>query len=643
MNVKSNHLLLKVLILSASLFSIFLSETPANPGKAATQNERIGESNVAKWADDLFLSHLQRDRYVGGIISVVKDGDIVFEKGYGYANYFRQIRADAKDTAFRSGSTSKVFTAIAIMQEVEKETIELDENINTYLTRNSIDQPHGEVTIRDFLTHTAAFEERFRATLMEHPESETASADYLGTHEHNQIGKSGERIQYSNYGMGTLGVILEDVTGLTFREYLERNIFHPLGMKDTYVATPEGLPFAEVAHEHQLHDGKVSRQQFYYKAPAYLGSGGLFYTAHDMAIFMNAVLDNSQSILNEKSWHEMKRTQESQNPYTGVGYGFWIYERGQNNADKYWNGVTRIGHSGGTQTFRSKMMLFPKDNMGIFVGTVGSANRTYKGQPAFNPHLVIDDFIQTFRGTKEYSTKPADSKNIEQLTGNYYKTRRAWTGSEAYRDALIYENLTVGLDKGQLYISGFGALNFFPSKKYTLNQLSKRTYLIEGKEELISFSEDGKMLTKGIYNNYDKVPFYKTPKSLALLLLGLILILLGSVFSPLIYRRGNHLSFEISAAPASVIAIGTTLFPFLVFGIIGIHYRLESSVFLFHNVLAWLTLVMTIWLSYLYLSDVRSSLKEETLRLLHRTVLLVTLWILNYIFIALDVIRIVEA
>jgi hypothetical protein len=92
-----------------------------------------------------------------------------------------------------------------------------------------------------------------------------------------------------------------------------------------------------------------------------------------------------------------------------------------------------------------------------------------------------------------------------------------------------------------------------------------------------------------------------------------------------------------------VIAIGTTLFPFLVFGIIGIHYRLESSVFLFHNVLAWLTLVMTIWLSYLYLSDVRSSLKEETLRLLHRTVLLVTLWILNYIFIALDVIRIVEA
>jgi len=635
--------LIIALILFTGAYSLCVAPIWADHSDAPPRTHTVSESKVEEWANELFHSNLSRDRYVGGIISIVKDGNILFEKGYGHSNYFDQVPTDAHKTPFRSGSTSKVFTAIAIMQEVEKGNIRLNENINTYLSRNKIDQPYGEVTVRDLLTHTAAFEERFRATLMREPENETASAAYLSRHEHTQIGTSGKRIQYSNYGMGTLGVLLEDVTGLTFRKYLTQNIFRPLGMNTTYVETPGHLPLKEVAREHGLNNGEVSTQSFYYKAPAYLGSGGLFYTAHDMALFMNAVLDNSDKLLKKKTWHEMKRTQESQNPYTGVGYGFWIYEHGQNRPNDYWNGETLIGHSGGTQTFRSKMILFPKSNMGIFVGTVGSANRTYKGQPSFNPHVVIDDFIRNFRGEKQYNKHRTEIKNLHEFTGNYYSTRRAWTGSEAYRDALIYENLKIGFEDEQLYISGFGAMNFFPTKKYELTQLSHRTYLIEEKDELISFSADGYMLTKGIYNNYDKVPFYRTPKTLALLLLCISMILLISLFSPLFYLKRGNLLFEISSIPVGLVAITTTVFPFLVFGVIGIHYRLESSVFLLHNLFGWLTFALTIYMTYLYITGLKNRIKQGYIRLVHRSILLAGLWILNYIFIVHDVLRIFES
>ncbi|MFN3239311.1 MAG: serine hydrolase domain-containing protein [Pseudomonadales bacterium] len=374
-----------------------------------------------QWAVELFTSNLEADAYVGGVVSIVTRDQILYEGGFGFADYFNDVQADAFSTPFRSGSTSKVMTAIAIMQEVENRNIDLDQSVNDYLERVQIDESLGTVTVRHLLTHMGGHEERFRNTLMREVDSELATEDYLEKFKHHQVAPPGQRIQYSNYGMGILGVLLEDVTGLTFREHLTEHLFSNLGMSNSYIETPEGLPFDTIAREHAISsDGTINHQEFYYKAPAYLGSGGVFYTAHDMALFMQGVINQAPEVLQPATWEQMTSVQESENPYSGVGLDFWIYERDENHTIDHWNGITKYGHSGGTETFISKFLIYPKSGIGVFVATVGTAGRTYLGQPPFTATAAIDDFENRFRGAKDYQFSEQQLSDTEKFEGRYY-------------------------------------------------------------------------------------------------------------------------------------------------------------------------------------------------------------------------------
>ena len=602
----------------------------------------VTPSSVEKWADSLFSRYYEDKGFVGGVISIVKDGETVFQEGYGYANYFEGVKAGPKTTPFRSGSTSKVFTAIAIMQEVEKGTISLDENVNTYLERIQLDQDIGKVTVRDLLTHTAGYDERFRNTLMKNIEEELATKEYLEEIQHNQIAPSGERIQYSNYAMGMLGVLLEDVTGLSYREYLHRNILEPLGMQHTYIETPADLSDESIAVEHVLtNDGEIQPQDFYYKAPAFLGSGGLFYTADDMATFMTAVLGKNTSILDKKTWNEVLSAQESANPYTGVGYGFWIYERSQNETLSHGSEATIIGHSGGTETFKSKMLLFPKADVGIFVALVGAPSRTFAGSPGLTPHTVTDSFIHTFRGRKELQVHEAEVDFLKQFEGTYYSTRRAWTGEEAFRDALIYESLNVFVRDSSLYADGFGSLNLFGGNPRKLKWISGRSFLLEDSGEIISFSKNGEYMNRAVYNNYDRVGPLETPKALFFVLVVVSLVLLSSFGLLFSNFKNTNKGFEILSVPVSLLAIVTSFFQLLMFGVFSIHFRLENNVFMIHNILGWSVLLLTIFMTFQVIRDVKKSqINFRSLRNIHRLVILTALWTLIFIFIFYDVIRI---
>ena len=477
---------------------------------------------------------------------------------------------------------------------------------------------------------------------MEDVERERASEEYLNMMKHKQITPSGERIQYSNYGMGMLGVLLEDVTGLTYREYLHQNILHPLRMDNTHVETPADLSVDSMAVEHVLtSDGSIQPLDFYYKAPAFLGSGGLFFSADDMATFMSAVLNKSEDLLAKKIWDDVLSVQESANPYTGVGYGFWMYERERTDTHAHQAEATIIGHSGGTQTFKSKMLLFPKENVGIFVALVGAPSRTFAGRPGLTPHTVTDRFIDAFRGNKEYPERDTTVNFLNQFEGNYYSTRRAWAGEEAFRDALIYESLSVTVRDSSLYMDGFGSLNFFGGSPRQLQWVSDRSFRLEGSGQIVSFSENGKYMNRGVYNNYDRVHLLQTPRGLLFVLSTLALVLLSSFVLLILNLRSSHLKFEIASVLTSLLAIGTIVFQMVMFGVFRVHFRLENSVFLAHGALGWLVLFLTLLMTYVLLQDLRKHrLVLQTPRAVHRVLILTALWLLNFIFIAYDVIRI---
>lgn len=108
---------------------------------------------------DLEVSRLVQEESVkGAIVSIVKEGQVVLSKGYGYADEELGIKADEANTAFRIGSISKTFVAIAAMQLVEQGKLEMDEPISTYL---DADLPKFlyPITMKELLTHTAGFED----------------------------------------------------------------------------------------------------------------------------------------------------------------------------------------------------------------------------------------------------------------------------------------------------------------------------------------------------------------------------------------------------------------------------------------------------------------------------------------------------
>ncbi|MDQ3473130.1 MAG: beta-lactamase family protein, partial [Acidobacteriota bacterium] len=162
---------------------------------------------------------------------VVKDDGIFFQKDYGQASDGRNITVTPDQTLFRAASVSKLVTATAVMQLVEQGKLNLNADINTYLTRFQLENNYpSPITARHLLTHTSGIEDRLFSNTVPSADRLVSLGDYFAAHIPRRIRPPGEQIAYSNTGMALAGHLVEAVSGLSFEEYVDRNIFPPLGM-----------------------------------------------------------------------------------------------------------------------------------------------------------------------------------------------------------------------------------------------------------------------------------------------------------------------------------------------------------------------------------------------------------------------------
>src|SRR5205807_9027263 len=139
--------------------------------------------------DALIPSQLQNRNIPGAVVSVVKDGQVLFAKGYGYADFDAKKPVLADQTLFRPGSISKLFTATAVMQLVEQGKLDLDRDVNEYLDF-AIPKTYPEpVTLRRLLTHTAGFEDTLKNLFVAHESDMKALRTYLVRSEERRVGK----------------------------------------------------------------------------------------------------------------------------------------------------------------------------------------------------------------------------------------------------------------------------------------------------------------------------------------------------------------------------------------------------------------------------------------------------------------------
>ncbi|MFY1698067.1 serine hydrolase domain-containing protein [Solwaraspora sp. WMMA2101] len=357
---------------------------------AATGAAVLDASDVDAWLDERLPAALRDNKIAGATVAVVYDGRIVTTRGYGDADTGAddspRTPVDPDRHLFRIGSVSKLITATAAMQLVESGSVDLDADIDAYLDFDlprSFDEP---ITMRHLLTHTAGFEERI-AGLIGKEGTQVDLRKALVTDPPEQVYRPGTMPAYSNYGNSLAGYIVEQVSGLSFDDYVEENIFDRLGMTSSSFRQP--LP-ADLADRVSNGYDNVSSPAGYFEIIGTPPAGSMSASAPDMARFMLAHLGESVGdtpMLDEPTrelMHQPALDESTLGTLAGaprMTLGFFDESR---------NGRRIIGHGGDTQYFHSHLQIYPEEGAGLFV----SLNST--GTSGLAVHELRQDLTKAF-------------------------------------------------------------------------------------------------------------------------------------------------------------------------------------------------------------------------------------------------------
>ena len=325
---------------------------------ATVRSHALSREDVDAWLDGLLPYAMQSGQIAGGVVIIVKDGQVLTEKGYGYADLARKIPMDPETTVIRPGSISKLFTWTAVMQLVEQGTLDLDADLNRYLDFSIAPFQGKPMTLRNIMTHTSGFEESFKDLDTETPPAPLAS--YVRSHLPRRIYLPGKVPAYSNYATALAGYIVERMSREPFDAYIERHILTPLGMNHSTFRQPLPENLRPWMSQGYTLDSQPPRSyEFFGPTPA----GAMATTAADMARFMVAHLQDGEyaggRILSAETAATMHASQPKIYPaLNGMALGFYETRR---------NGHRIIAHNGGTQYFHSDLHLLLDDRVGLFI------------------------------------------------------------------------------------------------------------------------------------------------------------------------------------------------------------------------------------------------------------------------------------
>ncbi|WP_116091615.1 serine hydrolase domain-containing protein [Sphingomonas crusticola] len=380
--------------------------TPAGPAT-------LTKSDVDAWLDGFVPYAIASGEIPGAVVVVVKDGQVLTQRGFGYADKKARLPVDPDRTLFRPGSTSKLFTWTAVMQQVQAGKLDLDRDINDYLDFKIPPAFGKPITLRNLMTHTAGFEETVKYLITSNPKILKALGPALKRWTPNRIFAPGEVPAYSNYGASLAGYIVERVSGEPFDTYIENHIFNPLGMKHSTFRQPLPAQFVkDMSKGYEPGSDDAKPYEMIPLSPA----GALASTGTDMAKFMIAQLANGGPLLNPATAALMHTPQRSFIPgLPTMALGFYHEDR---------NGQTIVGHGGDTVYFHSDLHLYLDSNVGFFV----SFNSPGKNGAA---HIVrarmLEDFTDRyFPVTRTNLPTAATAKEHgAAMVGHYVSTRGA--------------------------------------------------------------------------------------------------------------------------------------------------------------------------------------------------------------------------
>ena len=337
---------------------------------SATDQHILAKPDVDAWLDGYMPYALREGDIPGAVVVVVKDGQVLTARGFGFADLEKRTPVDPDRTLFRPGSVSKLVTWTAVMQMVEQHKLDLDHDVNAYLDFKIPSRDGQPVTLRQLMTHTAGFEETAKSIIFYDSKYLLPLEVYLKRWIPERIFAPGTTPAYSNWGTALAAYMVQRASGEPFEDYVEQHIFKPLGMNTATFRQP--LPADRVA---QLAIGyaKPGQPPLGFEMLGPWPAGSLSVSGVDMARFMIAHLQdgelNGQRIFSAATAQMMHDSPpDAVNPMSLVPplnrmeLGFF---------ETNINGREVIGHLGDTEGFHTSLHLFMKDGVGFYVSFNG--------------------------------------------------------------------------------------------------------------------------------------------------------------------------------------------------------------------------------------------------------------------------------
>ena len=414
------------------------------PADTLPPADSIDVAAMQDFLDGFFATAMESVHVPGTVFVFVENGHVVLKRGYGFANLETKARVDPDTTLFQVASVSKLFTATAVMQLYEQGKLQLDEDVNAYLTTFRIPATFPKpVTLRALMTHTAGFDERGIGMGARTAKEWRQLGEYLAERMPPRVRPVGDGASYSNHGVALEGYIVEQVSGIPFNDYVAKNIYQPLGMTHSTFAIIDPLP-PTLAQGYRFDGLSFKPEPFVYNNV--IPAGGVLTTGDDIARFMIAHLQNGQygdvRLLNEATAKEMHSRQYSADP------------RMQGSAGQFFednvNGYAAIQHAGDLPGFASLLYLIPEKNAGFFV----SSNVDRDELRQLLTKVFMDRFYPAISPPPPMRSSADFRQRAASYVGRYRDNRHEEKGLAKVASMLSEVHVSPGENDGELVVQG---------------------------------------------------------------------------------------------------------------------------------------------------------------------------------------------
>lgn len=374
----------RTLALNTCLFGLLLagcgraSPTPATDAAGSSAGDAGMPGLLGVSIDSVVAGVMAEDRIPGAAVVWVHDGEVVLRRAYGLADVSTLRPVTVDGTVFRIGSITKLVTAVALIQFVDRGFLGLDDAVTEHLPELAAISPSGApILVRHLLNHTGGFdqvgERRRGETRAKRPTIRAfLEQELVPLRDPGVVGA------YDTYGITLAGHLVERMSGLSYGDYVRQNIFEPLEMRSSWVEVPDSARH-RLATGYGIEDGELVAQDYewYVTLPA----SSVDATAGDMGRFLAALLGDGGGVLSPGMLERVRS--ERLLSYGDMGafsWGFW---------EEQDRGYRALHHGGVMAGYSSELYLVPEQAVGFYV----AYNRDVETGPPARLREALTDFL----------------------------------------------------------------------------------------------------------------------------------------------------------------------------------------------------------------------------------------------------------